>query len=182
MSARSQQSELERIIEALIFSFFTYVCYALAFGTALPIEWTSIVGKDGAQHFVVSAVYRWKLIFIVLTSTALGLGWGYVKDNDLLARTLRQWKITRRSSRDSVWNDVFISLGGTVQVGLADGRMAIGWLARYADTDNERTLFLEQASWVSETGDIVAIPGSGLLLTEKSEIKFVMFLDDDATR
>jgi hypothetical protein len=39
LSAQVQQSELERVIEALIFSFFNYVLYIAAFGTSLPIEW-----------------------------------------------------------------------------------------------------------------------------------------------
>lgn len=76
-----------------------------------------------------------------------------------------------------MWNDVFVSLGGgTVQVELADGRSVVGWLNRYSDTGDESALFLEKASWVSESGEYIPIEGAGVLLTDKAEIKFVMFL------
>lgn len=176
MSSSSQQTELERVIEALIFSFLTYVVYIVVFGTNLPVEWIAVQDNAELQHYSVS-IHRSKVISVVGIAAALGFCWGYVKDHDLLSKQLRKWKLTERTSRDSVWNDVFLSLGGTVQVGLADGRTVMGWLARYSDRGGERSLFLERAAWVSDDGKLIEILGSGLLLTEKSEILFVMFLD-----
>ncbi len=178
MTSRSQQTELERVIEALIFSFFTYVIYFLCCGLKSPIEWTP-VNNSGIFNYWPTSIHRWKILLLVFIPMALGLCWGYVQGHDLLSRLLRRLKMTERTSRDSVWNDVFLSLSGTVQIGLADGRSVIGWLGRYSDTDNERSLFLERAYWVGANGeDLIPIPGSGLLLTEKSEIQFVMFLDE----
>ena len=75
---------------------------------------------------------------------------------------------------------MFSSFGGSVQVGLGDGRAVVGWLRQYSEAGDERTLLLERARWVTENGDSLDIPGDGLiLLTEKSEIKFVMFLDKE---
>ncbi len=174
MSARSPMSELERITEALIFSFFTYVIYLVLFGPRLPLEWHA--DANVSVHYAVQ-VFRLRVFFLGIFSIVLGLGWGYVKGHDLLLKVLRKCKLTQRTSRESVWNDVFVSLSGTVQVGLADGTSATGWLGRYSDTGEERALFLEKASWIAEDGTTTQIPGSGLLLTEKSEIKYVMFLD-----
>jgi hypothetical protein len=177
MSARSQQTELERVTEALIFSFFISVVYIALFGVSLPLEWSSTISAVGVQHFAV-VVHRWRVVALGVLSILLGFGWGVVKGRDLLLRLLRYVKLTERTSRESVWNDVFLSLGGSVQIELADGRMLVGWLARYSDTGDERSLFLEQASWIDEDGKTIPIPGSGILLTEKSEIHFVMFLDE----
>ncbi len=185
MSAKTQQTELERIIEALIFSFFTYVSYVAIFGALLPFEWTSSL--QSPEHYNVH-VERWRLITIAAIAVVIGFAWGYVREHDLLLRHLRRWKLTRRSSNESVWNDVFLTSGGTVQVGLGDGQSVIGWLKRYAEAGNERTLFLEKARWIVEddenadasSGEVeenTSIPG--LLLTEKAEIKYVMFLDKD---
>jgi hypothetical protein len=174
MSARSQMSELERVTEALIFSFFTYVIYLLLFGPHLPLEWRTDPTASGRYSF---EVFRARVFFLGAFSVLLGFGWGYIKGHDLLLKLLRKWKMTERTSRESVWNDAFVSLGGTVQVGLADGTSAIGWLGRYSDTGEERALFLERASWIAESGALTPVPGAGLLLTEKSEIKYVMFLD-----
>ena len=174
MSARSQMSELERITEALIFSFFTYVIYLLLFGPRLPLEWRPDASASVRYSF---QVFRLRVFFLAMCSVLLGFAWGYVKGHDLLLKLLRKWKMTERTSRESVWNDVFVSLGGTVQVGLADGSSAIGWMGRYSDTGDERALFLEKASWIEEDGSLTEVPGSGLLLTEKAEIRYVMFLD-----
>ena len=167
MSAQGQQSELERVIEALIFSFFTYVVYVAIFGARLPIEWVPAF-----------QVYRWRVVFLALMACGLGLAWGAIQSKDLALKRLREIGLTDRTSRDSVWNDVFSRLGGTAQVGLHDGRNLIGWIGRYSDSGGERSLFLEQAFWVKEDGSLVGIPGKGVLLTEKSEIEYVMFLDD----
>jgi len=166
LSAQGQQSELERVIEALIFSFFTYVIYVAIFGTSLPIEWLPAF-----------AVHRWRVVFLAAMACALGLLWGIVRSKDLLLGSLRKLRITERTSRESVWNDVFSSLAGTAQVGLHDGRSLIGWVGRYSDSGGERSLFLERASWVSEDGSLIKIDGKGILLTEKAEIEYVMFLD-----
>jgi hypothetical protein len=167
MSAQGQQSELERVIEALIFSFFTYVVYVAIFGARLPIEWVPVF-----------QVHRWRVVFLAVTACGLGLAWGAVQSKDLALKWLRGMRLTDRTSRDSVWNDVFSRLGGSAQVGLHDGRNLIGWIGRYSDSGGERSLFVEQASWVKEDGSLVGIPGKGVLLTEKSEIEYVMFLDD----
>jgi hypothetical protein len=166
ISAQANQSELERVIEALIFSFFTYVVYIVSFGTALPIEW-----QPAFQ------VHPWRLIFLTGLACVLGLIWGVVGSKDLALGLLRKFGLTERTSRESVWNDVFSSLSGTAQVGLHDGRSLIGWVGRYSDSGDERSLFLERASWVQDDGSLVPIDGEGILLTDKAEIEYVMFLD-----
>lgn len=176
MCARSQQTELERVIEALIFSFFTYVVYVFLWGTSLPIEWHPAIVSVPISLNV--SVFRWRLASLAVIAIVLGFGWGYIKGRDILLHLLRRLGVTQRSSRESVWLDVFMNFGGTVQVGLGDGRTVVGWLKQYAETSEERTLFLERAYWVLEDFSSVDVPGDGMiLLTEKSEIKYVMFLD-----
>jgi hypothetical protein len=169
LSTQGQQSEVERVIEALIFSFFNYVIYIAAFGSQLPIEW--------APSF---QVHRWRVVFLALMACALGLLWGVIRSKDWALRPLRAWHLTERTSREFIWNDVFSSLEGTAQVGLKDGQNLIGWIGRYSDSGGERSLFLERASWVLDDGSLVEIDGKGILLTDKAEIEYVMFLDDKA--
>jgi hypothetical protein len=178
MSARRDQSELDRIIEALIFSFFIYVFYIFCFGPKLPIEWNA-VGNGSVQTFGLIP-HRWRILFLTGTALVSGFTWGAVRGRDVVLKFLRWCGITERTSRESVWNDVFLTLGGTVQVGLGDGRTVIGWLKRYSDGGDERSLFLERAAWVQNDGAVIPVDGDGLLLTERSEIQFVMFLNRDA--
>jgi Family of unknown function (DUF6338) len=170
LSAQGQRSDLERVIEALIFSFVTYVIYIALFGTGLPIEW--------APSF---QVHRWRVVFLALLACALGLIWGVVRSKDLALRPLRAMCMTERTSREFIWNDVFSNLEGSAQVGLKDGRNLVGWIGRYSDSGGERSLFLESANWVREDGSLVTIGGKGILLTDKAEIEYVMFLDDVST-
>ncbi len=172
MSARSQMTELERVTEALIFSFFTYIVYLLLFGPRLPLEWHADTTASVRYSF---QVFRLRVLFLGVFSVLLGFAWGYVKGHDLLLKLLRQWKMSERTSRESVWNDVLVSLGGTVQVGLSDGTSAIGWLSRYSDTGEERVLFLERASWIAEDGTLTDVPGAGLLLTENLKLNTSCF-------
>jgi hypothetical protein len=102
LSAQAPQSELERVIEALIFSFFTYVIYIMLFGVGLPIEWQPSF-----------EVHRWRVVFLALVACLLGLIWGVVRSKDLAMRLLRRCQLTERTSRESVWNDVFSNLGAT---------------------------------------------------------------------
>lgn len=180
LSAQSRQTELERVIEALIFSFFTYVIYILLLGTALPVEWTLSPHPSHAEQYVVE-VHRWRVVFLAFSSCVLGLLWGVVRSKDYLLSVLRRLGLTTRTSRESVWNDVFCTLQGTVQVGLSDGRNLMGWIRRYSDSGGERSLFLEQARWIQDDGTTIEIEGEGILLTEKSAIEFVMFLDSSST-
>jgi hypothetical protein len=177
MSARSEKTELDRIIQALIFSFFTYAIYLFIFGPVLPLAWTVNVDKLGVPHYTF-LLDRWKFIFLVLLALILGTLWGFLQSRDLLSRLLLKLRLTNRTSRESIWEDVLLNQAGYVQVGLQDGRNAIGWLSRYSDYGEERALFLERASWINDAGETVDIPGAGLLLTDKSEIQFIMFLDD----
>lgn len=169
MSAQAQQSELERVIEALIFSFFTYVIYIALFGTSLPIEWL--------PYF---QVHRWHVVFIALIGCSLGVFWGIVRSKDLALRLLRRLKLTERTSRESVWNDVFSSIEGSAQIGLHDGRNLVGWIGRYSDSGGERSLFVEKASWIQDDGSTVDVGGKGILLTDKAEIEYVMFLNEQS--
>lgn len=181
LSAQSKQTELERIIEALIFSFFTYVIYILIFGTTLPVEWTLSVDPTHADHDAV-AVHRWNVAFLAVSSCLLGFGWGVLRSKDIVMSFLRACRLTTRTSRESVWNDVFYTLQGTVQVGLSDGRNLMGWVSRYSDSGGERSLFLERARWIQDNGTSIEVEGEGVLLTEKAGIEFVMFLDSNSTQ
>jgi hypothetical protein len=171
LSTQSQQSELERITEALIFSFINYVLYIACFDDKLPIQWT--------PTFEVS---RWRVIFLLLMACVLGMLWGVIRSKDLALRLLRAWGLTERTSRESIWNDVFSTISGSAQVGLKDGRNVVGWISRYSDAGEERSIFLESASWVDENGLTIAIDGKGILLTDKSEIEYIMFLNDQPDR
>ena len=175
ISAPSNQTDVERIIEALIFSFFIYVLYLLLFGGTLPVDWSTT--PDNPLHYSIH-VYQGRLAFLSVTPVLWGVLWGALRYHDAILSLLRRCRITDRTNDVSVWNGTLRALSGSVQVGLSDGREIVGWLQRYSDLGEERSLFLEQAAWVGEDGSRIALSGPGILLTDKSEIRYIMFLDE----
>lgn len=180
ISSRGKQSELERVIEALLFSFFNYFLFVLCFSAEIPLSWKIATDASGAQHYLFIVKYG-RFLALVIIAILLGIAWGLLQGHDSVARLLKWMHFTDRTSRESLWKDVFLSQkAGYVQVELADGRSALGYVSVYSDSGKERALFLRNAAWVSKDPQgneiTIDIPGPGLLLTDKSEIKYVMFL------
>jgi hypothetical protein len=173
LCARKDQSDFDKVTEALVYSFVVYMAYSLVF-RSLPVA-LHIEGKGEAQRY--SIEFRGHLL-LVLTGLASGIGLlsGYLITNDLLGEWLRKLRLTQRTSRPSVWNDTFAHYGGYAQVGLADGRQIVGWVRYYSDRPEAPSLFLEDAAWVTPDGGYASIDGPGILLTESSGVRHVMFL------
>ena len=174
LSSRPQRSELDKIIDALLYSFLVYVVFAAVrapFPVALRTE-----SVAGGQQFLIEIRFR-SLIELTGIAVALALAVGAMMTSDFPLSLLRRLRITQRTSRVSVWSDTFHDLTGYVQVELADGRQIMGWLRYYSDTAEERSLLLEDAAWIDADGKEISVPGPGMLLTTESDIRTIMFLD-----
>jgi len=172
LAARRKQSELDKVVEALIFSLLLYLITLPVFGYALPITWRADTGQ-------ISIVWL-HLFVLALLAVVLGAIYAASINHNWLTAPFRRFKVTERSARSSVWNDVFSDIQGFVQVGMLDGKTAIGWIRKYSDEDEEHVLFLEEAAWVDSEGNESPINGPGILLTKNSEIEYVMFLDSES--
>jgi hypothetical protein len=92
----------------------------------------------------------------------------------------RKLKITERTTRRSIWNDIFekeASRVQVVQVELGDGRSILGVLTYYSDAADDCSVYIEQATWVDASGAKTPIPGPGILLTKNATIKSISLLD-----
>ena len=176
LCARPKQTELDKVVEALLFSFLTYLLFAATFGTELPLSWSARIDQNGT-HYVVE-IRRLRLGMLAAYSVILAVAWAWIVNHDSLLKWLRKGRFTQRTSRVSVWNDIFHTLGGTVQIGLADGRMVRGWLRCYSDESEDSTFFLEAASWIGENGTLFPVNGPGILFTKESGVQYVIFLNE----
>jgi uncharacterized membrane protein YbjE (DUF340 family) len=152
---RPEQTELDKVVEALLYSFLVYVTFTLA------------VSKLELK--------RSHLMAVTLISCVLALLISALWTNDSLGPLLRKWRVTNRTSRPSVWNDVFHNTGGYVLVELADGRLIAGWVKFYSDVSTSTSLFLEDAAWITREGTQIAVDGPGVLITNNCGIKTVSF-------
>ncbi len=179
LAVRRKQSELDKIIEALLFSLVLYLITLPFFGYTLPLAWRPIDPQHSAEYQI---IVKWNhlaclagaaIVFAVLYSANINRDW--------ILWLLRLMKVTERTARKTIWNDTFQEIGGMVQVGISGDRKILGWLRYYSDEDEESSLFLETASWVGtgDDGEEIEQPidGPGILLTKNSKIEYVMFLN-----
>jgi hypothetical protein len=173
LAVRRKQTEVDKVVEALIFSLILYLATLPWFGYTLPISWHE--ASQNSNSFLISL--RWgQLCVLTLASILLGVIYAANINHDWLLRLFRLIRVTERTARSTIWNDVFHQIGGWVQVGLSEGAAVRGWLAFYSDEAEDSSLFLERAAWVGENGAISNIDGPGILITKEVSIKYIVFL------
>ncbi len=171
LAVRRVQTEVEKVIEALILSFVLYLVTLPFFGYTLPLKW--LANADGTYQ--IKAHFPQLLTLLVL-SIALGVFYAATINHDWLMVILRKLRVTERTARTTIWNDAFQELSGFVQIGFKDGSQILGWVRYYSDDATDPSLFLEKASWINDDGAEVQIDGPGILITKESVIETVTFL------
>lgn len=174
LAVRAKQTDLDKIIEALLFSFLIYVSYSV-FSQHSPVRFVHTPQADSIEFHPGNLLGLTGLTFLYALAMILFVN----KDGALL---LRKMKLTERTSRNSIWNDAFQDVddpknGTTVQVELADGRSVQGFVGFYSDTAEESSIFLRNARWIGDEGQLVDVPGPGILLTKNANIVSVSFLN-----
>jgi hypothetical protein len=179
LSVRRKQTELDKIIEALLFSVVLYLATLPYFGNTLPAHWQASVSSPNVYDVTI----RWsQLLVLAAGSIVLGVLYAANINHDWLMTMFRFVGVTERTARSTIWNDVFQEIGGSVQVGLAGEIKVIGWLRYYSDEAEDSSLFIENAAWIDASGQETPITGPGILLTKEVGIEYVLFLDQPATK
>ncbi len=177
LALRGSQTDFDKVIEACLYSFLIYSAFVVLTHGALPFELAP------PHPPVTETTVIWhpkKLLALAAITLAFSLaGVAYINlDGNWLFRKL---KLTERTTRRSIWNDIFQTEAKTiqvVQVELTDGRSILGLLTYYSDTSEDCSVYIEQASWVGENGEAIPIPGPGILLTKNANIQSISLLDN----
>jgi len=171
LAVRRKQTELDKVVEALLLSFLLYLATLPFFGYSLPLSWSETATN------VFQIVLHWKQLAVLGTSSIiLGVLYAANINHDWLLSIFRWLHVTERTARSTIWNDVFQQIGGWVQVGLAGDVIVSGWLGYYSDEAEDSSLFIEQAAWIDKDGTERAIDGPGILITKEVGIEYVVFL------
>jgi hypothetical protein len=171
---RPAQTELDKVWEALLYSFVIFVIFVGLSGSAIPFALR--MEEQGGVHRYGVELQPWPLTELALISVGLALAVGGILTNDILGKLLRKLRLTQRTSRSSVWSDTFHEYYGVVLVELEDGRRVEGWLLHYSDEPDPASLFLGNAAWVTDDQTLVPIEGAGILITQKLGIRTIEFL------
>jgi hypothetical protein len=176
LALRGAQSDLEKVIEACLYSCLIYASFVLLARGALPFD--IIPPKLPATDTLIQWHRNRLAGLAVLTFCWAVLGAIYVNRNgNWLFQRLR---ITERTARRSIWNDIFqceASRDQIVQVELEGGRSILGVLKYYSDAAEDNSLYITQASWVDAKGETIPIPGAGILLTKNANIQSISLLN-----
>lgn len=176
LCVRREQTELDKVVEALLYSFLIYlICAALR--VAVPV--TLVVQAVGDVTKYSIEPHTRSLVWFAVVAVALALLLAASETNDSIGRVLRWLRVTQRTGRASLWSDVFHTFSGYVQVELQDGRSLLGWVRLYSDMWDEPGVFLEDACWVDSTNNTIPIVGPGILVTKDSGIRSIAFLQSD---
>lgn len=173
---RPRQTELDKVIEAVLYSFVVYALFVLLTGAEIPVSLT-IQTLNSGQRYALQTEPK-KLILLIFIPIALALLIGWDTTNDFSGRLFRTLRLTQRTTRSSVWSDVFHEVHGVAQIELEDGRSVMGWISYYSDEPEDTSVFMEKAAWITSDHQLVHINGPGILITRNLGIKHIMFLDE----
>jgi hypothetical protein len=176
LASRRSQSDLERVIEAIVFSFIIYVFYAPLNHGNLPFHIQSDSASKGNDTVLWEPAQLAWLAAVTLVFSLVAVA--YIRFD--VNRFFRLIHLSERTTRNSIWNDIFESEaidGQPVQVEMTDGMSVLGNLLYYSDVADDASLYLTEASWVDEDGNTTSIPGPGILLTKSSGIRSVSLLN-----
>jgi hypothetical protein len=176
LATRRTQSDLERVVEAIVFSFIIYVCYVPLNSGKLPFH----VQRDPAGNGNDTVLWEpAQLAWLATVTAAFALfAVAYIRFDG--NRVFRALQLTERTTHNSIWNDILEREAidnQPVQVELADGRNVLGILLYYSDASEDGSVYLTQASWVDANAQTIPIPGPGILLTKNSGIRSVSLLN-----
>ena len=176
LSERKSRTEFEKLSIILLFDVIIitlYIGIAAIFSKLKPFiiyfreSDINVVGATAANAFIIFLL----AIFIGFVLALFNnYGWGYT-----ICRKLR---LTYKSGKTSVWNDVFYKIRGFwVIVHCGDGSRIFGWTEYYSVDPEDKYLFVSDAKYLGLSKDKdVPIKGPGILITPEAKIKYVEFL------
>ena len=174
LCVRKKQTEFDKLIEALVYSFIAYAAFVAIF-RRFPLQ-TLEKNSQTVTLFNLSSPRPTDVLVLLALGVAIGILIGFSITNDVHGKVFRVLRLTNRTSRPSIWLDVFSEVKDYVQVEFEDGRSLIGWPRYFSDSPEESSLFLENAAWIKPDGTTVEIPGSGILVTKEMPVEAIMFL------
>jgi hypothetical protein len=176
LALRGPQTDFDKAVEACLYSILIYAAFVLFAHGALPFDLVPAKPPAADATIVWYPSRLLGLAAITLLFSLAGVAYTNLDGNWMF----RKLKLTERTTRRSIWNDIFQKEAKAiqvVQVELADGRSILGLLTYYSDSAKDCSVYIEQASWVDRTGATIPIPGPGILLTKNANITSISLLD-----
>jgi len=170
LAFRPNETNFDKLIRAVFYTFIVHVIYGLTMGDFSP--WI-ISNQNG--NTIITVVHKCGLLYLFIIAIVIGCIAGILKTHDFHMKVARKLSISNRTSRSSLWQDVFSDKKGTyVFIHLKDGRRINGWPEYYNDSFAiGPVVFLSKAKWITNDSEI-DIPNPGIMINS-DEIQFIQF-------
>ena len=170
---KEELSTLDKIIEALIFSFLIYISLNLTYGWE-PLAQAKKIDNEILYTFSPDTGL---ILLTLLYSVVLPIIWGSIVHYDLHMKLFRKAKITDRTSRDTVWDDVFTNEKRFITIHLKDERRIAGWPLYYSTNKDDGFLYLSQAAWINEKNEEIETESHGFLISREM-VELIEFMNN----
>ena len=160
------------VVNALIYSLIIYAVYSAAFKD-FPILLIEKTVKEETQYTL--QFLKGSVIFLIIISIVIPCLLALSIKFDLHMKLFRFLKITDRTSRISLWFDIFTTHKDYVVITYKDGKRLYGWPEYYSDEAEDKSLFISRASWLDQNNNMTKIGGRGVLFPTTENIETVMF-------
>lgn len=166
--ARDREA-IDKVSESLIYSLIVNIIANVVLGSNV-----SPVSYDNTSGFIVNTI---QMIVVLAISLAIGFAISLLINYDIVYWLLRSIRLTKKTSRISVWHDVFSNCSKKwLRVTLTDGTVIIGWPDCFSDDMEVREIFLADATVYEKDTTPRDVNGPGILL-DGSQIKIIEFLN-----
>jgi len=172
---RNGKKELEKFIEALIFSMLIYMVFSFVSGIA-PIE----INQENS-----AILYNGKsFLLLIILSVFFPIPFGFLTQTDWHMGLARKLRLSKSTSRDSVWYDVFCDSDNYITIEFENGRRICGWPLHWASNPEKPYIYLTKPAWVvqdEKTGKpkYVDLDVKGILITPEQKIETIVFMKNE---
>lgn len=161
-------SELERIIQALIFTLLVKAGLTCIRGLLVFVGRRLAVG-----HWSSDVELLWSISLAFL----LGILFSYLANTDHFHRLIRYLRISRETSFPSEWFGAFLRNVTYVVLQLKDERRIYGWPMDWPSTPRMGYFTLREASWLDKDNKEIPIKGVSYVLINSEDVQWVEFME-----
>jgi hypothetical protein len=159
-----------QIIEALIFTIIIYAFYSIWFDS-LPI---TLSNEDKANISI--NIQQIQTLVLICISCIFPIIISLFVNNDIHMKIARYFKVSSKTARLNVWQDVFCTKRRYLILHFANGRRLFGWPEYYPDLPEEQYLYLKEPAWVNDNNEFMQLTElDGILITPSQEIEMIEF-------
>ncbi|MFX0066230.1 MAG: DUF6338 family protein [Candidatus Hermodarchaeota archaeon] len=175
IAVKKKSSELGQITDALVYTLIDLVLFVFV-ANLLNLQLTLTTTSESIGLTLIDLELFISLILGIAVIVGIIQGWAVNKD--YYYKFLRALKITTKTGRVDVWNDVFNDFAGCIiRIRMNNETSIEGWPDYFSDTAESMSLFLRDVTIWYKDGKKEKIPG--LMITHKEDVKLIEFYHEE---